>query len=62
MFNHSTNTAWFFSVLTAVLIFSLSMAEVATAQEGNTRLGRRALQNNTTGDFNTAIGASALRS
>ena len=59
MFNHSTNTASFFSVLTAALIFSLSLAGVAAAQ-GNTSLGTDALQNNTTGEFNTASGASAL--
>jgi hypothetical protein len=39
MFNHSTNTAWFFSVLMAALIFSLSLAGVAAAQ-GNTSLGQ----------------------
>jgi hypothetical protein len=44
------------------LIFSLSLAGVAAAQEGNTRLGTGALQNNTTGDLNTAVGANALRS
>ncbi len=59
MFNHSTNTAWFFSVLMAALIFSLSLAGVAWAQ-GNTILGTGALQNNTTGSFNTAIGLSTL--
>src|SRR4030095_14468105 len=57
MFSHSSNTAWFFSVLMA-LIFSLSLAGVAAAQ-GNTSLGTFALQNNTTGDFNTAIGNGA---
>ena len=59
MFNHSTNTAWFFSVVMAALIFSLSLAGVAWAQ-GNTSLGAGALQNNTTGNFNTAIGLNAL--
>ena len=59
MFNHSTNTAWFFSVLMAALIFSLPLAGVAWAQ-GNTILGTGALQNNTTGSFNTAIGLSTL--
>jgi hypothetical protein len=58
MFSHSSNTAWFFSVLMA-LIFSLSLAGVAAAQ-GNTSLGTFALQNNTTGDFNTASGRQAL--
>ena len=32
MFSHSTNTASFFSVLMAALIFSLSLAGVAAAQ------------------------------
>ena len=59
MFRHSTNTASFFSVLIAVLIFSLSLAGVAAAQD-NTSLGTGALQNNTTGSFNTAIGVDAL--
>ena len=40
MFSHSTNTASFFSVLMAALIFSLSLAGVAAAQ-GNTSLGDR---------------------
>jgi len=57
--NHSTNTAWFFSVLIAALVFSLSMAEVAAAQT-NTSLGAGALQSNTTGSLNTAIGFVAL--
>ncbi len=59
LFRHSTNPTSFFSILMAALIFSLSMAGVATAQ-GNTSLGIDALQNNTTGEFNTASGASAL--
>src|SRR5215813_840300 len=59
--NHSTNTAWFFSVLIAALVFSLSMAGVAAAQT-NTSLGTAALQNNTTGDLNTAGGVGALSS
>jgi len=46
MFCHSTNTASFFSVLIAALIFSLSLARVAAAQ-GNTSLGTRTLQSNT---------------
>jgi hypothetical protein len=61
MFCHSTNTASFFSVLIAALIFSLSLARVAAAQ-GNTSLGTRTLQSNTTGSFNTAIGHQALLS
>ena len=48
MFRYSTNTASFFSVLMAALIFSLSLAGFASAQ-GNTSLGTSALQNNTTG-------------
>ena len=59
MFCHSTNTASFFSVLMAALIFSLSLAGVAAAQ-GNTSLGTGALQNNTTGSYNTASGVDAL--
>ena len=60
MFSHSTNTALFFFVLIAALIFSLSLAGIAAAQ-GNTSLGTGALQNNTTGSDNTAIGAFALQ-
>src|SRR5437016_5923543 len=59
MSRYSTDTASFFSVLIAALIFSLSLAGVAAAQ-GNTSLGTGALQNNTTGSFNTAIGVDAL--
>jgi hypothetical protein len=59
MFSHFTNTASFFSVLMASLIFSLSLAGVAWAQ-GNTSLGTDALQSNTTGSFNTAIGFQTL--
>ena len=61
MFRHSTNTASFFSVLIAVLMFWLSLAGVAAAQD-NTSLGTGALVSNTTGDFNTAIGVNALLS
>jgi hypothetical protein len=39
MFHHSTNTALFLSILMSALIFSLSMAEVAAALEGNTDSG-----------------------
>ena len=53
MFCHSTNTASFFSVLMAALIFSLSLAGVASAQ-GNTSLGTGALQNNATGSYTRA--------
>src|SRR5262245_35387149 len=62
MFRHSTNTASFFSVLIASLIFLLFAAGGAWAAqaEGNTDLGKDALRNNTTGEFNTAIGFSAL--
>src|SRR5215510_3837593 len=59
MFTHSTNTASFFSVLMAALIYSLYLAGVAWAQ-GNTSLGINALGTNTTGSFNTAIGLNAL--
>jgi hypothetical protein len=59
MFRHSTNTASFFFVLIAALIFSLSLAGVAAAQT-NTSLGAGALAGNTTGGFNTAVGFSAL--
>ena len=48
MFSHSTNTASFFSVLIAALIFSLSLAGVTAAQNNNTSLGTGALQSNTT--------------
>ena len=58
MFNHSTNTASFFSVLMAALIFSLSQAGIAWAQ-GNTSFETGALQSNTTGSGNTAIGFGA---
>src|SRR5215468_7529307 len=60
MFQHSTNAASCFSVLIVALIYSLSLAEVASAQTGNTSLGTGALVNNTTGIDNTAIGLSAL--
>ena len=56
--NHSTNTAWFFSVLIAALVFSLFLSGVAAAQT-NTSLGTAALQNNTTGHANTASGVDA---
>jgi Chaperone of endosialidase len=60
MFRQSSNTASFFSVLIAALIFSLSLARVAAAQNGNTSLGDSALATNATGNFNTASGAGAL--
>src|SRR5215510_6677699 len=59
MFSHS-NTASFFCVLIAALIYSLSLAGVASAQTGNTSLGTGALVNNTKGIDNTAIGLNAL--
>ena len=59
MLLHSTHTASFFTVLIAVLIFSLSLAGVATAQT-NTSLGTNALVSNTTGSANTAIGATTV--
>src|SRR5262245_22002321 len=58
MFSHS-NTARFFCVLIAALIYSVSLAGVASAQTGNTSLGTGALVNNTKGIDNTAIGAFA---
>jgi trimeric autotransporter adhesin len=59
MFGHSINTASFFSVLIAALIYLLSLAEVVVAQT-NTSLGTGALVNNTTGVNNAAIGNNAL--
>jgi trimeric autotransporter adhesin len=61
MFSQS-NTASFFCVLIAALIYSLSLAGVASAQTGNTSLGTDALAHNTTGSENTAIGINALQS
>src|SRR5262249_44485560 len=58
----ATKTASFFSVLMALLIVSLSLAGVAMAQDGNTRLGENALVNNPGGDKTPAIGAGALLS
>ena len=55
MFSHSISTASFFSILLATLIFSLALAGVAAGQD-NTSLGTGALQSNTTGVNNTAIG------
>ena len=60
MFCHSTNTASFFSVLMAALIFSLSLAGIAVAQN-NTSLGTGALQSNTTGSANTASRGQCAR-
>jgi trimeric autotransporter adhesin len=75
MFGHSNNTASFFSVLIAALIFSFSLVGVAAAQSNislgdglrnnttgsnNTASGIGALVNNTTGSSNTASGARAL--
>jgi len=59
MYRNSTNTASFFSILVAALIFSLSLTGVAAAQT-NTSLGTGALVSNTTGSANTAIGVQAL--
>ena len=53
MFRHSTNTVSFFSVLIAALIFSLSLAGVASAQ-GNTSVGTGALQKNARGSYTGA--------
>jgi trimeric autotransporter adhesin len=58
MFGHSNNTASFFSVLIAALIFSFSLVGVAAAQS-NISLGD-GLRNNTTGSNNTASGIGAL--
>ena len=55
MHRHS-NTASFFSVLIAALIFSLSLAGVAMAQN-NTSLGTGALQSNTTGGSTPPLGS-----
>jgi len=57
MLRNWTNTASFFSVVIAVLLFSPSLAGVAAAQS-NTSLGTGALVNNTTGANN--IGGNAL--
>ena len=59
MLRHSTHTASFFTVLMAVLIFSLSLAGVAAAQT-NTSLGTNALVSNTTGINNTATDFQTL--
>jgi predicted amidohydrolase YtcJ len=53
MFCHSTNTASFFSGLMAALIFSLSLAGVASAQ-GDTSFGTGALQKNARGSYTRA--------
>jgi predicted amidohydrolase YtcJ len=53
MFCHSTNTASFFSVLIAALIFSLSLAGAAAAPS-NTSLRTGALQNNARGSYTRA--------
>src|SRR5262245_42887366 len=53
MFCHSTNTASFFSVLMAALIFSLSLAGIACAQ-GHTSFGTGALQKNARGSYTRA--------
>ena len=55
MSQHSTNAASFFSVLIAVMIFSLSLTRIAAAQT-NTSLGAGALVSNTTGAANTEMG------
>ena len=72
MLRNSTKTASFFLIVTATVIFSLFLAGVTAAQDNavgiagaqsklnNTRLGKGALQNNTTGFDNTAIGVQAL--
>ena len=59
MVRHSTHTASLCSVLLAALIVSLFLVGGAAAQTENTSLGTGALQNNTTGSQNTAIGANA---
>jgi hypothetical protein len=59
MVRHSTTTASRCSVLLAALMFLLSLAGVAAAQDNttgvaNTAIRFEALLSNTTGDFNTA--------
>ena len=62
MLRNSTKTASFFLIVTATLIFALFLARVAAAQSklNNTRLGKGAPHNNTTGSNNTALGFNAL--
>jgi hypothetical protein len=60
MFTHSTRTASFFSVLIVTLIFSLSLAGVAAAQQGNTRRGQGTNPTNSDPQGNTAGGTNAL--
>src|SRR5262249_3909342 len=60
MFSHS-NTASFFCVLIAALIYSLSLAGVASAQTGNTSLGTDTLAHNTRGNQTTATEINALQ-
>jgi hypothetical protein len=50
-----TKPTLFVFVLIGGLLYSLSLVGVAATQ-GNTSLGTGALQNNTTGNFNTASG------
>ena len=59
MSRHATNTTSLFAVLLAALLCSIALARGAAAQS-NTQLGLGALQNNTTGSFNTASGVDAL--
>ena len=59
MLHNSANTASFFSVVMAALLFSLCLVGIAAAQT-NTSLGTGALVSNTTGSNNTALGLNAL--
>ena len=54
-----TNTASFFSVL-MLYSFSRSLWRGLLRRRGDTSLGTGALQNNTTGSYNTASGVDAL--
>jgi hypothetical protein len=53
MHRHPTNAASFLSVVITALLFSFSLAGIAAAQGG-----LDALVSNSTGDNNTATGAS----
>jgi len=61
MFGRSNTIAGSLFVFAVAIILSLSFVGIAAAQS-NTSLGIGALQNNTTGEFNTAIGILLLAS